>query len=218
MKTLAEAVYLRDHSIAQLELAASSNDPEERAARCGFVVVGASYSGVETAATLQLVTRRAMARFPRLDPGLLRWTLIDIAPKVMPELGPELGAAATRLLEERGVEVRLGVTLDRITVDTAKLTDGTTLPSRTVIWTAGGDAQAGGVQPRHRDGQGPPGRGRRSEGAGLRRRVRAGRRRGGARPDGRAGDALRADRAARPPAGEDRGAERAGGPARRQAA
>ncbi|WP_261808353.1 NAD(P)/FAD-dependent oxidoreductase [Nonomuraea sp. C10] len=137
MKTLAEAVYLRDHSIAQLELAASSDDPEERAARCGFVVVGAGYSGVETAATLQLVTRRAMARFPRLDPGLLRWTLIDIAPKVMPELGPELGEAATRLLEERGVEVRLGVTLDRITVDTAKLTDGTTLPSRTVIWTAG---------------------------------------------------------------------------------
>ncbi|MGI5274092.1 NAD(P)/FAD-dependent oxidoreductase [Nonomuraea sp. CA-218870] len=137
MKTLAEAVYLRDHSIAQLELAASTCDPEEQAARCGFVVVGAGYSGVETAATLQLVTRRAMARFPQLDPGLLRWTLIDIAPAVMPELGPELGAAARDLLERRGVEVRLGTTLERITEDTAMLTDGTRLSAHTVIWTAG---------------------------------------------------------------------------------
>lgn len=137
MKTLAEAVYLRDHAIAQLELAASTHDPEERAARCGFLVVGAGYSGVETAAALQLVTRRAMARFPHLDPGLLRWTLIDIAPKVMPELGPELGAAATRLLESRGVEVRLGVSLERVAEATATLTDGTRMPARTVIWTAG---------------------------------------------------------------------------------
>lgn len=137
MKTLAEAVYLRDHTIAQLELAASTNDPEEQAARCSFVVVGAGYSGVETAATLQLVTRKAMARFPCLDPGLLRWTLVDIAPKVMPELGDVLGREATRLLEERGVDVRLRTTLEKVTEDSATLTDGTTLPSRTVIWTAG---------------------------------------------------------------------------------
>ncbi|MFG1945304.1 NAD(P)/FAD-dependent oxidoreductase [Nonomuraea sp. NPDC048826] len=137
MKTLAEAVYLRDRSIAQLELAAATHDPDEQAARCGFVVVGAGYSGVETAATLQLVTRRAMARFPHLDPGLLRWTLIDIAHAVMPELGPELGESARRLLERRGIDVRLGTTLERVTEDTATLTDGTRLPARTVIWTAG---------------------------------------------------------------------------------
>lgn len=137
MKTLAEAVFLRDHAIAQLELAASSSDPEERASRCGFVVVGGGYSGVETAATMQLVTRGALARFPGLDPGLLRWTLIDIAPKLMPELGEQLGEAATRLLRERGIDVRLGVTLESMTGESAKLTDGTTLPARTVVWTAG---------------------------------------------------------------------------------
>lgn len=137
MKTLAEAVFLRDHAIAQLELAASSSDPAERAARCGFVVVGGGYSGVETAATMQLVTRAALARFPGLDPGLLRWTLLDIAPKLMPELGEQLGDAATRLLRKRGVDVRLGVTLESMTDTSAKLTDGTALPTRTVVWTAG---------------------------------------------------------------------------------
>src|SRR5690606_24834891 len=49
----------------------------------------------------------------------------------------ELGAAATRLLESRGVEVRLGVSLERVTEATATLTDGTRMPARTVIWTAG---------------------------------------------------------------------------------
>ncbi|WP_336206321.1 NAD(P)/FAD-dependent oxidoreductase [Nonomuraea sp. LPB2021202275-12-8] len=137
MKTLAEAVYLRDHSIAQLELAASSSDLAEQAVRCGFLVVGGGYSGVETAATLQLVTRSALARFPDLDPGLLRWTLIDIAPRLMPELGEQLGADAMRVLTKRGIDVRLGVTLESLTAGSAKLTDGATLPTNTVIWTAG---------------------------------------------------------------------------------
>ncbi|WP_049570218.1 NAD(P)/FAD-dependent oxidoreductase [Nonomuraea sp. SBT364] len=137
MKTLAEAVYLRDHVIAQLELAAIAHDPEERASRCGFLVVGGGYSGTETAATLQLVTRKALHRFPGLDPGLVRWTLIDIAPKLMPELGEQLGGAALRLLRHRGIDVRLGVTLERMGEESATLTDGTTLPTRTVIWTAG---------------------------------------------------------------------------------
>src|SRR5690606_4151326 len=137
MKTLAEAVYLRDHAIAQLELAAATHDEEEQRARLGFVVVGAGYSGVETAATMRLVTSRAMARFPHLDPGLLSWTLLDIAPQVMPELGAELGRAATDVLEARGVDVRLGTTLERVTEDCVRLTDGTSLPARTVVWTAG---------------------------------------------------------------------------------
>ncbi|MEV4258639.1 FAD-dependent oxidoreductase, partial [Spirillospora sp. NPDC049652] len=137
MKNLAEAVYLRDHVIAQLELAAATHDPDERAARLGFVVVGGGYSGVETTANLQLLSYKALRRFPRLDPAMLSWTLVDVAPKLLPELGERLGEVATRTLRRRGVDVRLGVSIDRLTADEARLTDGRTLPCRTLIWTAG---------------------------------------------------------------------------------
>ncbi|TDD95855.1 NAD(P)/FAD-dependent oxidoreductase [Actinomadura rubrisoli] len=137
MKNLAEAVYLRDHVIAQLELASASMDASERAARLGFLVVGGGYSGVETCANLQLLTTKALRRFPRLDPALLSWTLIDVAPKLLPELGERLGAVAQRRLSHRGVDIRLKTSIERLDADRVRLTDGSTLPCRTAIWTAG---------------------------------------------------------------------------------
>ncbi|WP_019633787.1 NAD(P)/FAD-dependent oxidoreductase [Actinomadura atramentaria] len=137
MKNLAEAVYLRDHVVAQLELASIARDPAERAARCGFLVVGGGYSGVETAANLQLLTAQAMRSFPRLDPALLSWTLVDVADRLLPELGGRLGDVALRKLGRRGIDIRLGVSLERLTEDQAVLTDGRVLPCRTAVWTAG---------------------------------------------------------------------------------
>lgn len=137
MKNLAEAAFLRDHVISQLELANASTDPAERAARCQFVVVGGGYAGTETAACLQLLTEAALTRFPRLDPGLVRWTLVDIAPRLMPELGKRLGEQALELLRRRGVEIRLETGVREITEDSVTLDDGSTLPCRTLVWTAG---------------------------------------------------------------------------------
>src|SRR6266700_2039203 len=56
-RSVAEALYLRDHLVRQLELADASDDPQERAARCTFVVVGAGYTGTEVAGHGQLLTR-----------------------------------------------------------------------------------------------------------------------------------------------------------------
>ncbi|MFD3532674.1 NAD(P)/FAD-dependent oxidoreductase [Streptomyces sp. NPDC058664] len=137
MKTLAEAVYIRDHVIAQLDLADASNDDEERAARLQFVVVGGGYAGTETAACLQQLTCNAVKRYPRIDPKLIKWHLVDIAPKLMPELGDKLGAAAMDILTGRGIEVSLGVSVASVNEETVTLTDGRVLPSRTLIWTAG---------------------------------------------------------------------------------
>ncbi|MBX9427216.1 MULTISPECIES: NAD(P)/FAD-dependent oxidoreductase [Streptomyces] len=137
MKTLAEAVYIRDHVIAQLDLADASTDEEERAARLRFVVVGGGYAGTETAACLQQLTFNAVKRYPRIDPKLIKWHLVDIAPKLMPELGDKLGAAAMNILTRRGIEVSLGVSVASVDEKTVTLTDGRVLPSRTLIWTAG---------------------------------------------------------------------------------
>ncbi|MFC5064294.1 NAD(P)/FAD-dependent oxidoreductase [Actinomycetospora atypica] len=137
MKNLAQAAYLRDHVLSQLELANASTDDEERAARCRFVVVGGGYAGTETAAQLQLLTEAALKRFPRLDPGMVRWTLVDIAPRLMPELGKKLGEQALDLLRRRGVEIKLETGVEEVTPDRVTLSDGTVIPCRTLVWTAG---------------------------------------------------------------------------------
>ena len=137
MKTLAEAVYLHDHVIAQLDLAAATTDPAERESRLRFVVVGGGYAGTETAAHLQRLTTAAARRHPRLDPRLIKWHLIDAASALMPELGGRLGHKAKRILEQRGIEISLGSSVVQVGEDSVKLTDGRVLPSRTLIWTAG---------------------------------------------------------------------------------
>ncbi|NYV74242.1 NAD(P)/FAD-dependent oxidoreductase [Streptomyces sp. UH6] len=137
MKTLAEAAYVRDHVIQQLDLADASQDPAERAARLQFVVVGGGYAGTETAACLQRLTHNAVKRYPRLDPGLIKWHLIDIAPRLMPELGEKLGETALGILRRRGIEVSLGVSVAKAAPTEVTFTDGRVVPSHTLIWTAG---------------------------------------------------------------------------------
>ncbi|MER5986309.1 NAD(P)/FAD-dependent oxidoreductase [Streptomyces sp. NPDC001787] len=137
MKTLAEAAYVRDHVIAQLDLADASQDEAERASRLQFVVVGGGYAGTETAACLQRLTTSAVRHYPRLDPKLIKWHLIDIAPALMPELGDALGRSAMEVLRRRGIEVSLGVSVAEAGPEQVTFTDGRVLPCRTLIWTAG---------------------------------------------------------------------------------
>jgi NADH dehydrogenase len=137
MKTLAEAAYIRDHVISQLDLADASQDPDERASRLQFVVVGGGYAGTETAACLQRLTHAAVKRYPRLDPGLIKWHLIDIAPKLMPELGEKLGSSAQEILRRRGIGISLGVSIAKAGPEEVTFTDGRVIPTRTLIWTAG---------------------------------------------------------------------------------
>lgn len=137
MKTLKQALSLRDHVIAQLELAAAANTAEEKRRRCSFLVVGGGYAGTETCACLLELTRNAARKIPGLHPDMIRWTLADLADKLMPELGEELGEKAKRMLELRGVDFRLGVSVASVSDEEVKLTDGSVLPTQTLVWTAG---------------------------------------------------------------------------------
>ena len=137
MKTLAQATHLHDHVLAELELANAVGDEQQRAAHCTFLVAGAGYAGVETAAALHLFSRRLLPRFINLQPGDLRWILADVAPHILPELGGTLSAAALGTLRQRGIDVRLGTGIAEITASAVRLTDGSELPCHTMVWTAG---------------------------------------------------------------------------------
>ncbi len=136
-KTLAEADFLRDHVLAQLEVANASTDPAERERRCRFVVVGGGYAGVETAANLQLMTTAAARRFRNLDPSDVRWHVVQHATELMPGLGTRLGEDTHRMLTARGIQVDLATSLAGADDESVRLTDGRRLETRTLIWTAG---------------------------------------------------------------------------------
>jgi NADH:ubiquinone reductase (H+-translocating) len=136
-RSLAEALYLRDHLLRQIALADLTDDQAERDARCTFVVVGAGYTGTEVTASGHLLTRIAARRRPGLDGQWLRWLLVDLAPRIMPELDPRLSASATRVLSGRGVEIRTGTSVEHAFADGVRLSDGEVVPTRSLIWCVG---------------------------------------------------------------------------------
>ncbi|MEU6688059.1 FAD-dependent oxidoreductase [Streptomyces sp. NPDC046832] len=134
---LPEALYLRDHVTRQVELAASSDDPKTCAARCTFVVVGAGYTGTEVAAHGQMFTDAQVRRHPLRQGMRPRWMLLDVAPRVLPEMDERLSATADRVLRQRGVDVRMGTSVQEATHDGVLLTDGEFVETRTLVWCVG---------------------------------------------------------------------------------
>ncbi|UNN01556.1 NAD(P)/FAD-dependent oxidoreductase [Rhodococcus opacus] len=136
LKTVGEALYLRDQLLTQLELSTHETDPVQREAQRTVVVVGASYAGTELVAQLRALADE-VARQRRFDPTQVRFLLLDRADRVMPELGEKLGRQVLEVLRRRGIEVRLGTTLDALTGEHVVLSNGTTIPTRTVVWVTG---------------------------------------------------------------------------------
>jgi NADH:ubiquinone reductase (H+-translocating) len=136
-RTIAEAAYLRDHIIRQLELAAVATDPAERASRCTFVVVGGGYTGTEVTAQGQLLTTRLAKVLPGLAGQEIRWMLLDLAPRVLAELDPRLSRTAERVLRRRGVEVLTGESVAEALDGSVQLTTGDKFVTRSLIWCVG---------------------------------------------------------------------------------
>lgn len=133
-KDLADAIALRNRVLQQLERAAIQPDlPEE----LGFVFVGAGYAGVEALGELNDLAHAALRFYPNLRNVPQRWVLVDAAPKILPEIPRRLGEYAARHLEKRGVEIHVETTLSSYDGREAVLSNGATIPARTVVWTAG---------------------------------------------------------------------------------
>jgi NADH dehydrogenase len=137
-RSLPEAMYLRDHITRQIELAAATTDAAERTARCTFVVVGAGYTGTEVAAQGALFTDGLVDAHQELRDQPVRWMLLDTAKRVLPELDERLSRTADRVLRERGVEVRMGQSVEEAMHDGVRLTNtGEQVPTRSLIWCVG---------------------------------------------------------------------------------
>jgi NADH dehydrogenase len=139
LKSLGDAIALRNRLIAGLEEADTECAQRLgiRTALTGFVVAGGGFAGVETLAALNDFAREALRAYPNLSERDLRMLLVEAGDRLLPELDARLGAYARRKLERRGVEVRLGTRVVRADSDAVELSDGTRIPTRTLLWTAG---------------------------------------------------------------------------------
>jgi NADH dehydrogenase len=136
-KSLADAIWLRNHVIQCLELADATEDVGSRDELLTFLFVGGGYAGLEALAELQDFAAEAMRFYPRARLHGMRWVLAEAADRVLPEIEVELAEYASRELRGRGIDIRLGTTLDELAGEWARISTGETLPTRTVVWTAG---------------------------------------------------------------------------------
>ncbi len=136
-KTVQEAIYLRNQVLSQLDAAAAEDDLDRRRAALTFVFVGGGYAGVEALGELEDLARDAVETYPDLDAAEMRWVLVDVAGRLLPELTEDLASYAEARLRERGVEIRLSTRLDSAEGGVIRLSDGETFRAETLVWTAG---------------------------------------------------------------------------------
>jgi len=128
---------VRNRLIANLEEASSECAVQERAPLLSVVVAGGGFAGVETIAGINDFLRESIKFYPNINEEMLRIVLVHPGEVILPELGPKLGAYAQKKLAQRGVDIRTHTRVTGVTEHEVTLSDGSTIPSNTVVWTAG---------------------------------------------------------------------------------
>jgi NADH dehydrogenase FAD-containing subunit len=137
LKSLADAVAIRNKVLGAFEQAEAEEDPSRHRDLLTFVLVGAGPTGVEMASAIAILVRNTLrSEFRRIDPASARIVLIDQSPRVLGTFSEGLSSAAKKHLEELGVEVLLARGVEQVD-GTGVIVAGERIASNTVIWTAG---------------------------------------------------------------------------------
>jgi NADH dehydrogenase len=136
-KTIGEAIFLRNHVLSRLDLAASTADPVRRRAALTFVFIGGGYAGVEALAELEDMARYALRYIPNVRAEEMRWVLVEAASRIMPEVSVRLSSYTVDRLTERNIDVRLDTRLESAVDGHVTLSDGEEFDAETLVWTAG---------------------------------------------------------------------------------
>lgn len=136
-KNLADALYLRNHVLRELELADNETEAARIAPHLGFVFVGGGYAGVEALAELHDMVSDALRFYPDLRGLPQRWVLVEALDKILAAIPTRLGEYAQEILLSRGIEVRTSTKLTAVHADAVELDDGSTVAARTLVWSAG---------------------------------------------------------------------------------
>ena len=137
MKSLGDAIALRNRMIQQLEEAETECGAPDRDHLMTFVVAGGGFAGVETIAGMNDFVHQALKFYPHIPKQKIRMILVHPGEVILPELSEKLGRYAQEKLVGRGVEIRSKTKVAAVTERGVKLSDGTEIDAATIIWTAG---------------------------------------------------------------------------------
>ena len=143
MKTVEEAVSVRNWVLERIEVASVLDDPDARRRALTVVVVGGGFAGVETISELEDMAREAVNRNDRLSVSDLRFVMIEAAPRIMPEVPEDRAEKVVAELRARGIEVLLNTSVSDATdghLQLINMTDKSPageMDTDTLIWTAG---------------------------------------------------------------------------------
>jgi NADH dehydrogenase len=138
-KTLADAIWLRNRVLRQLDAAEAATNLERRRELLTFTFVGGGYAGVEALAELESLARDAVKRYASLTMADFRWVLVEAQDMLLPGLHPRLASFSLRLMRKRGIEVHLNTRLLTCEDKCVVLSNDEVTPyrSETIVWTAG---------------------------------------------------------------------------------
>jgi NADH dehydrogenase len=137
MKSLGDAIHLRNHMISNLEEADFECCPRVREPLLNFVVAGGGFAGAETIAGMNDFLREAVEFYPHLTEEMIRVVLVHSGDVILPELGEKLGRYAQQKLGARKVEIHTKAKVTQVTDRQVTLSDGTVITTNTLVWTAG---------------------------------------------------------------------------------
>ncbi|MEO0456604.1 MAG: NAD(P)/FAD-dependent oxidoreductase [Cyanobacteria bacterium P01_A01_bin.114] len=140
MRNLDEAVAIRNHVLQCFEQANRESDPGRRQQLLTFAVVGGGPTGVELAGTLVELKQSLVRDYPGLDFQQIRIVMLQATDQLLANLPAALGRYTAKKLRKLGVEVQLGARVSRVTPAAVHLHSGAILPTATVIWAAGLEA------------------------------------------------------------------------------
>lgn len=137
MKTLSDAMALRNHVIDKLEHADVTLLPEVKKESLTFTVIGGGFSGVETVGEMYDLIQRSLAFYPNIRPEEVRILLIEFMDRLLGELPATLGDYAKTFFEKRGIEVMLKTGVKEATGTALLTTSGEVIGTRTIVATIG---------------------------------------------------------------------------------
>jgi NADH dehydrogenase len=137
VKTLGDAITIRNQLVTHLEEANSECAAGERQPLLTFIVAGGGFAGVETLGGINDFVREAIRFYPNLHPDYLRFVLVTPDEVILPEHNRKLGIYAQRKLTRRGVEIITRAKVGAISEGIVELTNGERIAADTVIWSAG---------------------------------------------------------------------------------
>lgn len=137
MKSLGDAIHLRNRLISLLEEADAECAAASREPLMTIVVAGGGFAGVETVGGVNDFLRESLRHYPNIDPKFIRLVLVSSTPIILPELGEELGRYAQKKLAMRGVEILTQTKVASVTDEGVTLSGGQFIKTNTIVWTAG---------------------------------------------------------------------------------